>query len=852
MKINIEKYAITSYYRLMAITNNIYVMLHMLRNTAKVRLFLWLLVIVAPLSGCGGGGGGGGGGGAAVMTTSADPMPADPMPADTGSALVPQSLLGTDPVDFATRKAEFEAAPTYEANYTISLLPFTDRRLRIINAAAAYARGATGAGETIVIYDTGLTPIYPLLVEFTGGKDITTMDSTPRYSPAPSTSGHGTAVASIALATRNGAIQGVAFDASLIAVSIPLGTGSPSLYTPFDLSSVTEDTDAAYAITLPFAINNRLGYIINQSWGVAGAISIYDLDEVRTRFSVTATRLAQADVDNADKRIVVWAAGNAGNAMLSDGSSAIADSPELFPGLGVAFPELRSHILAVVALDQHGRIASYSNHCGLAKSFCLAAPGSRIVYPSATTPGEYNVGDGTSFAAPLVSGALAVLRQFFRNADGAYQIGNTELVERLLATANKEGIYVNSDIYGQGLIDLDAATAPVGVMMTGLPEDPDSRPLTGSRIELASLAFSSSLGRALGSIPVVGFDALGAPFSYTNDTSWVTLSARAIDISPVPKSYDIPLGQVSSYHNDLSRLSLTIDKDGTIDNTRFTHTSGWWLSYGKNSRQNLGLYDQHYAPLAYQFAHSNAFTAPYLSLTRAGTGGGWSRTLDKKHRIGFALSHGTPDLANQQNPGGERGISAILEYRLSGLSLQAGAVSEAEGFLGARPQGAFGAANAMTTFVGINGNWASSNDRWHLLASAYLGRTRPQIESPGLLQTVGEISSSAFSLGVTRSSMWYTNDWLGIRLSQPLRTENGTANLRIPTGRGKYGEVFYQDHAIKLEPHGRNIQAEVAYNLPFSSSKGSLTTSLGIEHHPQHDSTRSTQPFMKLSFERQF
>ena len=56
----------------------------------------------------------------------------------------------------------------------------------------------------------------------------------------------------------------------------------------------------------------------------------------------------------------------------------------------------------------------------------------------------------------MVSGSLALLKQLFPS------VGNHELVNRLLTTANKTGIYSDSSIYGQGLLDLDAATRPVG------------------------------------------------------------------------------------------------------------------------------------------------------------------------------------------------------------------------------------------------------------------------------------------------------------------------------------------------------------------------------------------------------
>ena len=64
---------------------------------------------------------------------------------------------------------------------------------------------------------------------------------------------------------------------------------------------------------------------------------------------------------------------------------------------------------------------------------------------------------GTSFAAPMVSGGLAVMKQLFRD-----QLLNTALVTRLFATADKGGKFADQEIYGQGMMDLGAAATPVG------------------------------------------------------------------------------------------------------------------------------------------------------------------------------------------------------------------------------------------------------------------------------------------------------------------------------------------------------------------------------------------------------
>ena len=71
----------------------------------------------------------------------------------------------------------------------------------------------------------------------------------------------------------------------------------------------------------------------------------------------------------------------------------------------------------------------------------------------------YLLASGTSFAAPHISGALAVLKSVFKES-----LSSREIINRLYTTANKDGEYANEDIYGQGLLDLGAAISPVGFL----------------------------------------------------------------------------------------------------------------------------------------------------------------------------------------------------------------------------------------------------------------------------------------------------------------------------------------------------------------------------------------------------
>ena len=67
----------------------------------------------------------------------------------------------------------------------------------------------------------------------------------------------------------------------------------------------------------------------------------------------------------------------------------------------------------------------------------------------------------------MVSGALALMKQYFMagtncGAGDLCGLGSHELVARILATADKRGIYADSSVYGAGLLDLKNALTPQG------------------------------------------------------------------------------------------------------------------------------------------------------------------------------------------------------------------------------------------------------------------------------------------------------------------------------------------------------------------------------------------------------
>ena len=281
---------------------------------------------------------------------------------------------------------------------------------------------------------------------------------------------HGTIVASVAA----GQNLGVAPEATIIPIARTFTDDQQAYSILLDLvvalpSAVRSELDDELASSV------RDDYakfdIINRSYGErASLLAVIDRLEAAQWYErhlpKTVNALWQIDTPDVEKTILVYAAGNDSDRV-----------PGLGAGLPYFFPDLRGHSLAVAATNPETQaIADYSNRCGPLPSnwnaaqhgrhYCLSAPGTvRGLVPKSHSPGRGDVEagiEGTSFAAPVVSGALALLMEHFRGTRG-----NTEVVRRMLDTADRSDRYANSAIYGAGHLDLEAALSPVGTLSGG-------------------------------------------------------------------------------------------------------------------------------------------------------------------------------------------------------------------------------------------------------------------------------------------------------------------------------------------------------------------------------------------------
>lgn len=757
------------------------------------------LLVLLTLSGCGGGGGGAGGG----ETSDGGREP---------TVTLPCTAIRTAAGDCLT-PAQFDSRRNRDAARLLATSSYRNQpALGAINAHVAHAtlnllqgdRAKPGFGVSVAVMDTGVDTGHSL---FAGGRvSETLLQGVPNEikSQFPAGEGsHGTAVTSVIAAQPTGAtvagrFAGVAWGAATTAYALPLNLPETTTY---DRSKF--DWAAAYRTVLADGAD-----IVNNSYSISGRFIENHLDLLDTfklsdfyAASPGYEVIAQNDVEN--PAIFVWAAGNDNNKdcspIVGNAENCVTDltrplqgyfnatSPNFHGGLVAVLKDWQGHNVVVVSVDQDGNIADSSNRCGVAADWCIAAPGVRIrsAYfgPSDWTTALFG---GTSLASPMVTGGLALMKQFFRN-----QMSNPELVSRLFATANKTDIYATRSIYGQGLMDLGAAVTPVGsaVMTQGGTVGGAGHAVHGSWLR-QGVALGDGLSRSLAGREVVAFDSLGAPFWFdlpnlvrTAGTPSPLAGLRRLladDTSP-----GFPGASLANHHQTGSPSSADVQ----VGLRRSPVETG-------DSLLNL--------------AGNVAFTS--------------YRPSDGIEVTAFASD--TRDAIQSTNP--DYGTLVTWRPNESPVALRAGWLAERNAVLGSESRGAFGQLSAQSIAAGAS--MATRLGGWQVAADAEIGMVRPSV-SDGIVADFSGVSTTAFS---ARAGRHLDNrNQLVVMVSQPPRIESGSARVTIPVGRTIRRQVLRETFRSDLGPSGRQIDLSATW-LRDLGTAGEFLARAQLSRHPGH------------------
>lgn len=404
-----------------------------------------------------------------------------------------QSYLGlTNFSAFETAATTIRNSATFQAQNFV--WPGTSvRHFSLSNANVEYAHavGLTGADQIISVVDGGFNQAH---VELAGKTKYTPSGYTPGLDD------HGTAVAATAASDgSSGNMIGVAPGAALA-----LGHFN-------SFASMTAATNQA----------RSLGAIVqNNSWG-------YTLDATQSNFngvfgSGAGASYATALRNFANNGVIVFAASNDDTLTQTD----------LVAGLPMFMTDIEDSFItavnAVPSVNGAGNITSaqlLSSACLQAARWCMAADGSVYsAYYNASAPSnnDYMLWSGTSFAAPQIAGAVALLAEAFPG------LSAQELRARLLASADNSFFphtnYVNfgngiqhgyNDQFGHGFLDVAAALLPIGgsfVARSGGGQLSISSPLLVSQG-----ASGNAISARLAERSIVFSDGLGSEFDASAD-----------------------------------------------------------------------------------------------------------------------------------------------------------------------------------------------------------------------------------------------------------------------------------------------------------------------------------------------
>lgn len=354
--------------------------------------------------------------------------------------------------------------------------------LALIGASTANDAGYTGNGVYVAVVDTGIDSSH---VEF-GHLSLrgNSYGAGSGYNYYQDGNGHGTHVASIIAGRRAGTgMRGVAYDSTLYSYRIANNAGSISL------------TDSQWASMVDQHRTNNID-VSNNSWGSTSIeISEVSTSDITSSYSNTVTAYKNAVSAGT---IFVWATGNN-----------YGTQPSWQAGMPYRISDIESGWLAVMAVDHNLQETNYTQRCGLAKDWCVAAPGGGLasdessgVY-GAQANGSYVRMSGTSMAAPHVTGLVSTVVDRFPS------LSSSDIRNRILNTATYTGLKDTTgglatglsqssreSIFGQGLVTYSAATSVIGSLQYVIGDNyyssTNSTNLDNERVMIPSFVASNS------------------------------------------------------------------------------------------------------------------------------------------------------------------------------------------------------------------------------------------------------------------------------------------------------------------------------------------------------------------------
>jgi subtilisin family serine protease len=734
------------------------------------------VVLAFTLSACGGGGGG-------VISTPPPPSTSTPTPSPSPSPTpspTPTPTPTPPPPGTNYNTAEYQAS-----NYAVAA-----------NAIAAYNTGATGKGVKIGVVDSG---INPNLSEFTGRIDPASGDVAGNRGVSDE-GGHGTAVSAVAAAARNNSnTMGVAFDATIVSERADdpgscAAKDGCSFYDP----AIAAGIDAA---------RQAGARVINLSLGgsTPGATLLAAMQ-----------RAVNAGV------VLVIAAGNDSTA----NPDPFAMTPaQQFPG---------SVIIAgsVGVSGSNTTISSFSDKAGTGAQYYLMAVGYDDRAPN--QDGTQYLWSGTSFSAPTISGAVALMAQAFPNLTGK------QIVQILFNSATDLGATGVDSIYGHGALNIQKAFAPQGQTSLASSKTPVSMTTNGS---LPTAAGDAGANGTLGAIILDGYS-----------RAYVLNLAKTLQKAET----DHPLGRalmgdvqvaggnagpvsvamtVSQRHDLVQPFGLERLRIGPQDAQKARLIAGSAIArLDKKTAVAFGFSE---GAKALERRLDGASTGAFLVAKDIASDPGFTAKRNSgvavRHQfgsVGVTFFGETGDVWQEfrtNATGSPYRWTSIAADRSFGsknwLSLGMSRLEEKRTLLGGRMSDVLGGGGSTSLFLDLEARHEFGNG-WGADLMARRGWTD---------FSAGKFQTGAYSFDLSKLGVLGSQDRLGLRFAQPLRVESGGFGMWLPTSYDyTTGTATNGFSTMSLRPSGRELDTELSYGSNLLDGNAWLGGNLFYRRQPGH------------------